>query len=133
MTEKHFKGFVYLDFEGNACLEKNYTLSETIASELDWDGDSNHVDDIDSVEVSVRKENVSVRLYASDTEKTLEELIEGVVLTTMGALDIYSEWYGWSDWTKDGYDLKNFTIGNHDLNEILKSYEGKYVHMVFEY
>lgn len=133
MTEKHFKGFVHLDYEGNACLEEKYTLSGAIAHEMDCDGHSNFVEDEYAVEVSYRKENVQIRLYASDSEKSLEELIEGVVLTSMGALDIYSEWYGWSEWTKEGYDLKNFTIGNHDLNEILKSYEGKYVHMVFEY
>lgn len=59
------------------------------------------------------------------------------ILLSIGALDIFQEWYGYSEWTIMGYDVENFKLisedgGEHDLEKIFKSYIGKYVHIVID-
>jgi hypothetical protein len=72
-------------------------------------------------------ENVQFKIYSDNEKGTLEEIKEKNVRKMIGDLDIEVQWTGYSEYTILGYDVENFTIGNHDLEKIFKEYIGKYV------
>ena len=80
--------------------------------------------------------NVFVQIHVSDKEITLEEANNNFILMSLGQLDIYETWYGYSEWTIMGYDLQSFRLvgndGEHDLNDIFLNYVGKYLILVVE-
>ena len=80
--------------------------------------------------------NVFMQIHVSDKEITLEEANNNCILMSLGQLDIYETWYGYSEWTIMGYDLQSFKLvgndGEHDLNDIFLNYVGKYLILVVE-
>lgn len=80
--------------------------------------------------------NVFVQIHVSDKEITLEEANNNFILMSLGQLDIYETWYGYSEWSIMGYDLQSFRLvgndGEHDLNDIFLNYVGKYLILVVE-
>lgn len=84
--------------------------------------------------------DVEVSLYISDEQKSLEEVQTGFLenLLGIGTLDGKATPYGYSVWTIIGLELNRFHLvnkehgGEHDLNQILSEYEGKYVHLIFD-
>ena len=80
--------------------------------------------------------NVFMQIHVSDKEITLEEANNNFILMSLGQLDIYETWYGYSEWTIMGYDLQSFKLvgndGEHDLNDIFLNYVGKYLILVVE-
>ena len=80
--------------------------------------------------------NVFMQIHVSDKEITLEEANNNCILMSLGQLDIYETWYGYSEWTIMGYDLHSFRLvgndGEHDLNSIFLNYVGKYLILVVE-
>ena len=80
--------------------------------------------------------NVFMQIHVSDKEITLEEANNNFILMSLGQLDIYETWYGYSEWTIMGYDLQSFRLvgndGEHDLNDIFLNYVGKYLILVVE-
>ena len=139
----HIKGELYDDGDGVAISGKYGSLAENIAkaitenlkeyelSKLDTDEDKTQV------EASVFIPKVSFRAYFSDNECSLEEAENNQILLSIGALDIFQEWYGYSEWTIMGYDVENFKLisedgGEHDLEQIFRNYIGKYVHIVID-
>ena len=80
--------------------------------------------------------NVFMQIHISDKEITLEEANNNFILMSLGQLDIYETWYGYSEWTIMGYDLHSFRLvgndGEHDLNSIFLNYVGKYLILVVE-
>lgn len=81
---------------------------------------------------SMNVPNVQMRMHISDNQISLEQAEEKQILSSIGELDIYTEWYGYSEWTILGYNVENFTVGNHDIEQILRSNEGKYVHILVD-
>lgn len=77
-------------------------------------------------------DNVSIEIYATDNKVKLEQAIENKILSSMGELNLLTNYYGWSEFTIEGYSIDKFTIGGHDLHKIFKSYKGKYVHILVE-
>lgn len=83
--------------------------------------------------------DVEVSLYTSDEEKSLEEVQTGFLenLLGIGTVEGKATPYGYSVWTIIGLELNRFHLvnkengGEHDLNQILSQYEGKYVHLIF--
>ncbi|WP_258530105.1 hypothetical protein [Enterococcus faecalis] len=47
----------------------------------------------------------------------------------MGLLEFQENWYGYSTWTIEGYEIETFTLGGHNLLEIL---EGKFIYLVID-
>lgn len=96
------------------------------------------VDDEESligVEISDNIPDVGLRIYYSETECSLEQAQENVILNAMGYLDIYQVATGYSEYTIMGYDTENFALvnsdgGTHNLNTIFGSLDGKYVHIL---
>ena len=81
-------------------------------------------------------ENVFIKLHVSDKEMTLEEANDNFILSSIGELDIYETWYGYSEFTIMEYELQSFKLignqGEHDLDKILLGYIGKYLIMEVE-
>ena len=92
----------------------------------------------DDCKIAINKmiNNVFMQIHVSDKEITLEEANNNFILMSLGQLDIYETWYGYSEWTIMGYDLQSFRLvgndGEHDLNDIFLNYVGKYLILVVE-
>ena len=94
-------------------------------------------DGLIGVTVSSYNPNVAMRVYYGDKECSLEEAQKSVVLNSLGCLDIYQVDTGYSEWTIMGYDTTNFKLvsddgGEHNLNAIFASLDGKYVHILID-
>ena len=98
--------------------------------------DSLCYNDEDEIAINTMVDNVFVQIHVSDKEITLEEANNNCILMSLGQLDIYETWYGYSEWTIMGYDLQSFRLigndGEHDLNDIFLNYVGKYLILVVE-
>jgi len=78
-------------------------------------------------------ENCFVRFYTSETKCTLEEAINGHLEKMFGKATITGQEYGYSEYTIEGFNINTFKIGKmHDLQKILDSKKGKYVHMLID-
>lgn len=77
--------------------------------------------------------NCNISFYISEEKLSLDEVSERYTMQLLGGLDVFGENYGYSAWTITGYDVDRFMIGNHDLAQILSSYQGKYINFVMEY
>lgn len=147
----HIKGYLFHDGDEVwiGSVPNSYfcgfALSETIATKitsiLNDDQFQPSVVDADNdpycVDISMNIPRVSFRVHYSDEKCTLEEALDKHILMSVGELDIYRQWYGYSEWTILGYDLINFKLvsedgGEHDLKEIFKSNVGKYVHILID-
>lgn len=89
-----------------------------------------------TIAINTMVDNVFIQIHVSDKEITLEEANNNFILMSLGQLDIYETWYGYSEWTIMGYDLQSFRLvgndGEHDLNDIFLNYVGKYLILVVE-
>lgn len=87
-----------------------------------------------NIEISSLVENVSMQVHVSEKEITLDDANYNKILMSIGELDICETWYGYSEYTIEGYDIESFSLigndGEHDLNKILLNYVGKYLNMV---
>ncbi|BBM17686.1 hypothetical protein G15_3457 [Enterococcus avium] len=77
-------------------------------------------------------DNVSMELFASDKRMKLDQIREYIVLDSMGLLEFQENWYGYSTWTIEGFNTETFTLGGHDILEILENYKGKFVYLVID-
>lgn len=84
--------------------------------------------DYDDYEIEIP--NVGLQLFFTDKKSTLEEAEEFLILEAHGLLDGSESWFGYSEYTILGYYVDRFTVGNHDILDILTSHEGKYCHIV---
>ena len=93
-------------------------------------------EDDHTIAINTMVDNVFIQIHVSDKEITLEEANINCILMSLGQLDIYETWYGYSEWTIMGYDLQSFRLvgndGEHDLNDIFLNYVGKYLILVVE-
>lgn len=139
----HIEGKLMFDGDGVKTQEHFCSLAEDIETELrkqykKCDKSKSDVSEYDDqVEASIFIPKVSFRAYFSDNQCSLEEAENNQILFSIGALDIFQEWYGYSEWTILGYDVENFKLvsedgGEHDLEQIFKNYIGKYVHIVID-
>jgi hypothetical protein len=117
-------------------------IADTIAGLLKGSFDRSHNDESDIndedeqiwINESVVVPNVFFRFYASDGKKSLEEVQETHLIQSLGGnMDILTVLVGYSEYTITGCNIENFTIGNHDMEEILNGYIGKYIHILIDY
>lgn len=83
---------------------------------------------VEEFEENFDERQVSIRYYISDTRKTKQELLEGLILNICGAVeaeyyDKYSECTGYL-WTEE-----NMVVGGHNLEQEIRSYVGKYLYL----
>lgn len=106
--------------------------------ELDITSNNSLCYEEDDCKIAINKmiNNVFMQIHVSDKEITLEEANNNFILMSLGQLDIYETWYGYSEWSIMGYDLQSFRLvgndGEHDLNDIFLNYVGKYLILVVE-
>ena len=138
------KGFIRLDWDDNIVISENMgsfgtelPLADVIFSEIE---DSNNLPlsidgepDDEMGGISYYVPNCNISFYISDNKISLEEVSERYTMQLLGGLNVFGENYGYSAWTITGYDVSRFMIGNHDLNNILKSYKDKYINFIMEY
>lgn len=90
---------------------------------LSFDFDEESSDTID---------NVFLRIYVSNEKCSLEQAMEGYLEKMFGCLLATGQEYGYSEYTIEGFHVHSLRLGGHDLNKILKSKEGKYLHVLID-
>lgn len=131
----YLKGFLKKSDEGIKFEDSFDSIAKLIAYAIRNErcGVSKHQPEDDSqTDKSILVPNVFLRFHLSDREVSLYEAEEKQIMMSIGELDIYTEWYGYSEYTIEGYSVQNFTIGNHDIESILNTYIGKYAHIILE-
>lgn len=86
----------------------------------------------DGISAKYIANNISMELFASDKRMKLDQIREYIVLDSMGLLEFQEGWYGYSSWTIEGFNTEKFTLGGHDILEILKYHKGKFVYLVID-
>ncbi|GAK42077.1 hypothetical protein TCA2_4569 [Paenibacillus sp. TCA20] len=129
----HLQGILKSGEDGMKFEDGYDTIARTIAGQIASCNESRHQPEDDyRSDYSLCLPEVFLRFYLSDKKVSLEEAEEKQIMMSIGELDIYTEWYGYSEYTIEGYCVENFTIGNHDIESILKTYKGKYAHIIME-
>lgn len=128
---------LYEKYQNGFFIGSGEDLVSIIESEMEIEYEQSKNHDEDEFDyyggISLYLDKAKISFYISDQKIDLEEVSIKYTQQLLGSLDIYGENYGYSEWTIIGFSLSNFTIGNHDLNEILKQYEGKYINFILEY
>lgn len=75
-------------------------------------------------------EDVQMQLFASSTREKLNVIKEKVILDSMGLLDFEEHWYGYSEWTILGFNIETLQLGGHDILNIIRELEGKFVYLI---
>lgn len=77
--------------------------------------------------------NCFIRLYDCEKECSLEGALKGHLQTMFGNAELTGQEYGYSEYTIEGFTVNTFKIGEaHDLKEIMKSKEGRYIHLLID-
>lgn len=84
-------------------------------------------------DVDVTIPDCKLSLYISKEEIPLIELQTNLIRQMCGDATILSGYYGYSEWTILGYDVNQFTLGNHDILSILESHDKEYIYLIFEF
>lgn len=139
-------GFLGKDYDGNITINEtkdnlysyNMIFAEVIADKLGEDIKQLPLSSVGENDeefggVSFYVPDCNISFYISDKAISLEEVSEKYTMQLMGGLDVFGESYGYSAWTIMGYSVDSFTIGNHDLTNILTQYIGKYINFIMEY
>lgn len=116
MSTIHIKGFAE---RINICdaLSNNYNFSVDLP--FDEDGE-------DTIQ------NVFLRFYQSDKECPLEDAVKGHLKKMFGSLEVEGSEYGYSEYTIEGFDIHKATMGGHNIQEIIDSKKGKYLHILID-
>lgn len=62
---------------------------------------------------------------------SFEKMKESKVLEDLG-LNFEIDYYGWSEWTIDYLYIDELRVGNHNLIDILRNFERKYIALVIQ-
>ena len=76
--------------------------------------------------------DVSMYIYYTESECSLEEAEASVVDKLYGTMEVDVRNVGYSEYTITGYNLEEFTIGGHNLSYELESHLGEYCWIVIE-
>lgn len=76
--------------------------------------------------------DVSMRIYYTDKECTLEEAESALLDKMYGTLTVEASLTGYSEYTITGLEITTFTLGNHDIITELESNIGKYCWIIIE-
>lgn len=142
----HYEGFVKENEEEGICLVQKcdtdffhdcFCLATQISNDLEQYRIEYYNDEYYEVK-GVVIPNVSIELYFSEEETTLEKAKENQILSSLGILDIHESWYGYSEFTIEGFYIDKFALvengsgEGHNFGKILGNYIDKYVHFVLE-
>lgn len=77
-------------------------------------------------------EDIIFKMYSSDKECSLEEAEHGHLEQMLGALTLTGQEYGYSEFTTEGFNVHSATMGGHNLQKIIDSKAGKFLHITLE-
>lgn len=83
-------------------------------------------------EITIEIPNIFFRFYETNKECSLEKAVEGFLHKQFGKLQLMGELYGYSEFTIEGCSIKDAKIGGHDLDALIKSKRGKYLHILID-
>lgn len=75
-------------------------------------------------------EDANIRIYLTDNECSIDEAVESLLYKLEGEIKTDIALTGYSEYTITGYDIKDFSIGGHDLECELSSHIGEYIHFI---
>lgn len=144
MTEQIIKGWVVAGeykSDGEISVVKNEDkeydyrreLGSLIAGALDRLGylDIASEEDYEAgITKKVTAKDVQMQLFASDTREKLDVIKEKVILDSMGLLEFEEHWFGYSEWTIEGYNIDTLELGGHDILNIISGLRGKFIYLV---
>ena len=132
MAQLYLKGFLKHDWDGNAEIN-GHTVANSVLAFADgvdcgtrWDTD----DDLGEEHCIIK--NVNARMYVTEEECSIEDAEIALLDKFEGVCQTDTSLVGYSEWTITGMGVDNFTIGGHDIEKILQSNIGKYVHFIIE-
>lgn len=73
----------------------------------------------------------NVQMLIGDTPIDMEHIDETKIVSMMGETE-HEYYHKYSEYTGYLWTVEEFTIGGHDLLQILRSNEGKYIHLEIE-
>lgn len=118
-------GFVELDGWNNIYLD-GVNLEEKIKLALEKLGYY-----VDILENELKISNIRISLYSSKTKMELEEMQDNLVKASLG-LEYSTDWAGYSEFSVMDFWIDSFKTGGHDLLEIIKTLDKKYIILIFE-
>lgn len=77
-------------------------------------------------------DNAEIQILSAVERTSLEDITKNIVLKSMGVLDFEEGWYGWSSFTIEGFETNTFKLGGHDILNIVRQLEGKYVYITID-
>ncbi len=144
MKEQILKGFVVIDphdMDGEVFLVKNdqketsseRELASLVSNALSALGVEDTATDDDFEDGTNQKfiaDNIQLQIFASNKRTSLDDIKEKVILDSMGLLELQEVWFGYSTWTIEGFCVETFTLGGHDMLEIIKSLKDKFIYLI---
>lgn len=76
--------------------------------------------------------NVFFRFYECPEKCSLEKAVEYTLKKEFGDLLLIGQDYGYSEYTIEGFEISTAKIGGHNLNDIIKSKQKKYLHILID-
>lgn len=132
MSELHLQGYLKRDWDGNAEIDGStvaksvLSFADDIENGLFWQAEEGLGEDHCVIK------DVNARMYVTDEECSLEDAEIALLDKFEGVCQTEVSLSGYSEWTITGMDVDEFKIGGHDIEQILQSNIGKYVHFIIE-
>ena len=136
-------GFIGIDSDDNielrdrdkkrdGILIKNICNKLKIKNPSECDHDT-YIDEEDKAvwePVNLKVHKILFRFYVSDIPVSLAKAKRGYLEQILGGkLKAHAVNYGYSEYTIMGMTVETFKIGNHDIENIMKNYVGKYINI----
>lgn len=139
MSELHIKGWLCIDYNGMVATsnDKDSTWNtDAIIRQVEYFAEDNGMTGKYKRGLGGTKsfiDDVSLRIYFTDKECTLDEAVEALVMCTFsGDVKTDISLQGYSEYTITGYNIEDFSIGGHNLEYELSNHIGEYIHFIME-
>jgi len=76
--------------------------------------------------------NIFIRFYSSVEKMSPEEIIECRLRQEFGDMTLVGQETGYSEFTIDGFCVSSSHLGGHNLQKIIDSFKGKYLHILID-
>jgi hypothetical protein len=139
MAKLYIEGWLSTDDDGMIAVKENKDESDWMAESLPSKIKSfayNHgrVRDVNKGLGGTKSYifDANIYIYFTNEKSSFEEAQESLVCKLYGDVETDIRLCGYSEYTITGYNLEEFSIGGHDLENELNSHLGEYVHFVLE-
>jgi hypothetical protein len=135
MSELHIKGWLGTDYDGMVATSESKDNSswdsKAIIKQVESFAEENGMTGIGGRKSYI--EDVSLRIYFTDKECTLDEAVESLLMFQFsGEVKTDIALRGYSEYTITGYSVEDFSIGGHDLEYEMSNHIGEYINFILE-